>query len=155
MITTERGVCGVPRGASPWSRLRLALALPRALWFVYVVTFLAVGTAMNAIGTAFEIARFTHVWQIATVYLGIMLPIALMLRGRRWGEQYANALLPVGLMELGGYALRTSHAYPDNVLDRVLGERNFSLAMTLLFAGYIPLLNALVRVIHARITPRG
>ncbi|NNK17626.1 MAG: hypothetical protein HKP49_00575, partial [Maribacter sp.] len=38
-------------------------------------------------------------------------------------------------------ALGTSYAYPDNILDQFIGERNFTLGMALFFALYFPIGN--------------
>ena len=53
------------------------------------------------------------------------------------------------------YSLHSSYAYPGNLLDHFFSERNFSLAMTLFFSAYFPLLNALVSFVHARIAGRA
>ncbi len=44
-------------------------------------------------------------------------------------------------LEFSGYALQTSYAYGDNILDYFFGIRNFSLAMAIFFALYFPLGN--------------
>ena len=62
--------------------------------------------------------------------------------------QYAYGLIAMGLLEFIGYALETSYAYPDNILDTYFGPRNFSLAMTLFFAWYFPLGNWVVGKIY-------
>lgn len=116
-------------------------------WVTYIVTFFCVGTMMNQVGAWMQIARFTHDWQVITVYIFYMVPISVAFRDLPWWQQYLYGLLPMGLLELGGYALHTSYAYPGNLLDRILDPRNFSLAMTLFFAAYFPLLNALVALI--------
>ena len=55
--------------------------------------------------------------------------------------QYAYGLAAMGLLEFGGYALKTSYAYPNNLLDKLFDIRNFSLGMALFFALYFPLGN--------------
>jgi len=55
----------------------------------------------------------------------------------------------MALLEFGGYALETSYAYPNNLLDQLFNERNFSLGMALFFALYFPLGNWGVGKIHA------
>jgi hypothetical protein len=57
----------------------------------------------------------------------------------------------MGLLEFGGYAMGSSYAYPDNILDQLFGIRNFSLAMSLFFAWYFPLGNALVNWVYGKI----
>jgi len=54
----------------------------------------------------------------------------------------------MGILEFGGYALESSYAYPDNILDRFFNIRNFSLGMALFFAVYFPLGNSLVQFIY-------
>jgi hypothetical protein len=127
------------------------LYLPLSLWVTYAVTYFLAGTLMNQIGQWLAIARFTWWWQVITVYVLYMVPISVMFRRLPWWRQYLYGLLPMGLLEFGGYALHTSYAYPHNLLDRLFDERNFSLAMTLFFATYFPLLNALVSAIHGRL----
>jgi hypothetical protein len=128
--------------------LRDRLALPASLWATYAVTYCLTGTLMNQVGQWLEIARFTHWWQVITVYVLYMVPLSALFRRLPWWRQYLYGLFPMGLLEFGGYALHTSYAYPGNLLDRLFSERNFSLAMVLFFAAYFPLLNALVRGLH-------
>jgi hypothetical protein len=133
--------------------LRDKLYLPPSLWVTYAVTYFLVGTLMNQVGQWLEIARFTYWWQVITVYVLYMVPLSVIFRRLPGWQQYLYGLFPMGLLELGGYALQTSYAYPHNLLDRLLGERNFTLAMTLFFAAYFPLLNGLVSGIHGRLFP--
>ena len=131
--------------------LRAKLCLPTSLWVTYAVTYLLVGTLMNQVGQWLEIARFTHWWQVITVYVLYMVPLSVILRRLPWWQQYLYALFPMGLLEFGGFALHTSYAYPDNLIDRLFGARNFTLAMVLFFGTYFPLLNALVSSLHGRL----
>ena len=103
---------------------------------------------MNWVGQQLEIARFTFWWQVITCYIAYMVPISLLLRGLPFHQQYAYGLIAMALLEFGGYALETSYAYPDNVLDQFFNERNFSLGMALFFGLYFPLGNALVAKIY-------
>ena len=77
-----------------------------------------------------------------------MIPISLLLRGLPFHLQYAYGLVAMAFLEFGGYALETSYAYPDNLLDHWFGIRNFSLAMALFFALYFPAGNWLVQRIY-------
>lgn len=88
-----------------------------------------------------------------TVYLLYMIPISLILRGLPFHMQYAYGLIAMGLLEFGGYALETSIAFPNNILDQFFGERNFALAMALFFALYFPLGNWAVSKIYSLIWP--
>jgi len=125
-------------------RLRESFRLSAPHWALYILVFLLVGTLMNQAAQWLRIARFAHGWQVITVYDFYMLPISVAFRRLPWWQQYLYGLFPMGLLELGGYSLHSSYAYPGNWLDHVFSERNFSLAMTLFFAAYFPLLNALV-----------
>jgi hypothetical protein len=70
-----------------------------------------------------------------------MVPISLLLRGLPFHRQYAYGLIAMAFLEFSGYALQTSYAYDDNILDHLIGIRNFSLGMAIFFALYFPLGN--------------
>ena len=129
--------------------VRSKMAVPYRLWLLYVLIYGLWGLGMNALGAALEIARFTYLWQVFTVYILYMVPISLMLRGMSGFKQYAYGLVAMGLLEFAGYALETSYAYPENIVDQLFGVRNFSLAMSLFFALYFPLGNALVTFLYS------
>lgn len=118
------------------------------LLLVYCLVYVVWGLGMNWFGTVMEIARFTYWWQVITCYILYMVPISLLLRGRPFHEQYAYGLIAMGFLEFGGYALETSYAYPDNLLDRFFGGRTFALGMALFFALYFPAGNWLVERIY-------
>jgi hypothetical protein len=130
-----------------------AFRLTARQWATYAVTYFCVGTVMNLVGQWLEIARFTYWWQVITVYLLYMVPLSVLMRRLPWWQQYLYGLFPMGLLELGGYALHSSYAYPGNILDRWLDPRNFSLTMVLFFAAYFPLLNALVALLGRAFAP--
>lgn len=126
------------------------LKADRRLILVYVVVYFIWGVLMNHFGTITEIARFTNWWQVITVYLIYMVPVSLLLRGLPFHLQYAYGTVAMGFLEFVGYALGTSYAYPDNILDELFDIRNFSLAMTLFFALYFPVGNWVVsKIYHA------
>ncbi|UOY06472.1 hypothetical protein L0P88_21430 [Muricauda sp. SCSIO 64092] len=127
-----------------WTWARPKLTVDKRLLFTYCVVYFIWGMAMNWVGQQLEIARFTYWWQVITCYILYMVPISLLLRGLPFHMQYAYGLIAMGLLEFGGYALETSYAYPNNLLDQVFNERNFSLGMALFFALYFPLGNKLV-----------
>ena len=106
---------------------------------------------MDAFGSYIEIAKFTFWWQVITVYLIYMIPISLLLRGLPFHMQYAYGLIAMCLLEFGGYLFESSYAYPDNLMDQYLNIRNFSLGMSLFFALYFPLGNALVGWVYKSI----
>lgn len=128
------------------------LIVDKRLIAIYCLVYFAWGLLMNWVGIELEIARFTYWWQVFTCYILYMVPISLLLRNYSWHTQYAYGLIAMGLLELGGYALETSYAYPHNILDTLLGERNFSLAMTLFFGFYFPVGNWVVSKIFKRIS---
>ncbi len=136
------------RTTALYQHLRERLYLPTSLWIVYAVTYCLTGILMNQVGQWLEIARFTHWWQVITVYVLYMVPLSVIFRRLPWWQQYLYGLFPMGLLEFGGYALHTSYAYPNNLLDRLFSERNFTLAMVLFFGAYFPLLNSLVSRLH-------
>ena len=109
------------------------------------------GLAMNSFGQWAEIARFTYWWQIITCYLFYMVPVSILLRGLPWHMQYAYGLVAMGILEFLGYALETSFAYPQNLMDQFFGVRNFSLAMALFFGLYFPIGNWAVSVITRKV----
>lgn len=121
------------------------------LVLIYVVVYGCWGLIMDRFGTEMEIARFTHWWQVITVYLIYMIPISLLLKGLPFHMQYAYGLIAMGLLEFGGYALQTSYAYPENMLDHFFGIRNFSLGMALFFAFYFPVGNWVVGKIDEKL----
>ncbi len=127
----------------------IAWALPRLradkrLIALYCVVYFIWGFGMDWFGTQVEIARFTFWWQVITCYILYMIPISLLLRGLPFHTQYAYGLIAMGFLEFGGYALGTSFAYPNNLLDTFFDERTFALGMALFFALYFPLGNWMV-----------
>lgn len=121
------------------------------LILTYIVIYAVWGVGMDTIGARAEIARFTHWWQIITVYVCYMVPISLLLKGLPFHAQYAYGLVAMALLEFSGYALQTSYAYPDNLLDQFFNIRNFSLAMAIFFALYFPLGNWMVNKIYQKL----
>lgn len=122
-----------------WAKPKLLV--DTRLVLTYCVVYFLWGTLMNWVGNELAIARFTFWWQVITVYVIYMVPISLLLRGLPFHSQYAYGLIAMGLLEFSGYALKTSYAFPDNILDQLFTSRNFSLAMALFFALYFPLGN--------------
>lgn len=137
-------------GRPLWERILARFRAPVPLWALYIGVYLLAGLGMNGIGILLEVARFESWWQVFTVYVLYMVPVSLLVRDMPPFRQYAYGLLAMGLLEFGGYALETSYAYPENVLDRFFGVRNFALAMTLFFAAYFPAGNALVGWLYHR-----
>ncbi len=122
-----------------WARSQFNV--DKRLVLIYCVLYFLWGLGMNWFGTEMEIAKFTYWWQVISCYILYMVPISLLLRNQPYYTQYAYGLFAMGLLEFGGYALSTSYAYPNNIIDQIFGERNFALGMTLFFALYFPLGN--------------
>ncbi len=108
---------------------------------LYCIVYFLWGMAMDKFGTTVEIARFTYWWQVITCYIVYMVPISLLLRKLPFHAQYAYGLITMGFLEFGGYALRSSYAYPNNLLDQLFSPQNFALGMAMFFALYYPLGN--------------
>ena len=120
---------------------RSKFKVDKRLILVYVVVYFLWGTAMDNFGQMMQIAKFTYWWQVITVYIIYMVPISLLLRGLPFHRQYAYGLIAMAFLEFSGYALQTSYAYENNLLDQFFGIRNFSLSMAIFFALYFPLGN--------------
>ncbi|UII79478.1 hypothetical protein [Flagellimonas sp. CMM7] len=131
-----------------WSFVLEKVNVDKRLLVIYCTVYFLWGLGMNWFGAQMEIAEFTFWWQVITCYILYMVPISLVLRGLPFHMQYAYGLIAMGLLEFGGYALQTSYAYPNNILDQLFNIRNFSLGMALFFALYFPLGNWGVGKIH-------
>ena len=127
------------------------LKVDKRLIAIYCIVYFSWGMLMNWFGAEVQIARFTFWWQVISCYIIYLVPLSLLLRGLPFHAQYAYGLVAMGLLEFGGYALKTSYAYPDNLLDQFFNIRNFSLAMALFFAVYFPLGNWAVGKIYQRL----
>jgi len=131
-----------------WQWALTKLKVDKKLLLIYCVVYFSWGLLMNWFGAQVAIAKFTFWWQVITCYILYMVPISLLLRGLPFHQQYAYGLVAMGLLEFGGYALETSYAYPNNLLDQFFNERNFSLGMALFFALYFPAGNWAVNKIY-------
>ena len=96
---------------------------------------------MNELGTWLRVARFISKWQIISVYLLYLVPLALYVRGFSWFQQYLYSLFFIALLEFAGYSLKTSFIYENNLVDKAFTRSNFSLFMVLFFSLYIPFAN--------------
>jgi hypothetical protein len=114
------------------------LNVDRKLILIYIIIYFVWGMGMNEFGNAVEIAKFTYWWQVITVYIFYMVPISLLLRKLPFHAQYAYGLIAMSFLEFGGYAMESSYAFPENLLDQFFTVRNFSLGMALFFALYFP-----------------
>lgn len=123
-------------------------ATPR-LYVLYSVVYFVVGTINNQIGQWLQIARFRYDFQVFTCYVLYLVPWSLAVRRETRFQQYLYGLLALSMLELAGYSFGTSIPYPNNIIDRVLGERNFTLFMTVVFAGLLPLGNWLIEQLNS------
>lgn len=121
------------------------------LVLIYVIVYFSWGVLMNSFGKWAKIARFKYWWQIITCYIVYMIPISLLLKGLPWYQQYAYGLFFMGILEVSGYAIKSSIAYDDNILDKIFTRTNFALCMTLFFAAYFPIGNWVVGMIYEMI----
>lgn len=124
-----------------WNFVLQKVSVDKRLLAIYCIVYFLWGTGMDWFGEQMEIAKFTYWWQVITCYILYMVPISLILRGLPFHMQYAYGLVAMGFLEFAGYALQTSYAYPNNILDQLFNIRNFSLGMALFFALYFPLGN--------------
>ena len=124
------------------------LKVDKQLILVYVLIYFTWGLCMNYFGSYMHIARFTYWWQIITCYILFMVPVSLLLRGLPFHTQYAYGLVAMALCEFGDYTIRSSYAYPDNLLDKFFSPQNFLLGMALFFVLYFPLGNWVVDKIY-------
>lgn len=99
---------------------------------------------MNGLGKALRIAEFVSWWQVVSCYVLYLVPASLLVRRHGLFQQYLYGLVTLAPLELAGYALGTSRAFPGNLVDRFLGERNFTLAMVVFFACFLPVGNRTV-----------
>lgn len=129
-----------------WAKTKLNV--DKRLIALYCIVYFLWGMLMDWFGTQVEIARFTYWWQVITVYVLYMVPVSLLLRKLPFHTQYAYGLVAMCLLEFGGYALESSYAYPNNLLDQFFNERNFALGMALFFALYFPIGNWAVQKIY-------
>ncbi len=137
-----------------WDWFKLKLTVDKRLILVYCIIYFIWGMLMNWFGAEVQIAKFTYWWQVITCYIFYMVPISLLLRSLPFHAQYAYGLVAMCLLEFGGYALKTSYAYPNNLLDEFFNVRNFSLAMALFFALYFPAGNWAVGNVHRFLFPK-
>jgi len=127
------------------------LNVDRKLIALYCVVYFCWGMLMDWFGTQMELARFTYWWQVITCYIIYMVPVSLLLRDFPFHRQYAYGLIAMCALEFGGYALGSSYAYPNNLIDQFFDIRNFSLGMALFFAFYFPLGNWAVNKLYQKI----
>jgi len=111
---------------------------------LYAALYLVWGLCMNGLGKLLRIAEFVSWWQVVSCYVLYLVPASLLVRRYGAFQQYLYGLLALAPLELAGYAIGSSRAYPGNLVDQALGERNFTLAMVVFFAWVLPLGNRAV-----------
>jgi len=119
-------------------------ATPRQ-YVLYAVIYFIWGSASDTIGKLLLIAEFRHWRQILTCYVGYLVPVSLLVRKKSILEQYVYGVVALAPLKLLGYALGTSIAHDGNLLDAMIGPRNFTLAMCVFFGIIPPIGNSLVR----------
>ncbi len=129
-------------------QVRDRFKVSRQLLAIYVILYTLVGFAMHFFGDWAKIARFASVYQVFSCYVIMMVPISLLIREFRWYDQYAYGFVAIAVIEFVGYGLGTSIAFEGNILDKLFGPHNFTLAMSLFVAFYFPLGNWAVAKIH-------
>ena len=136
------------RGA--WTRLSETSWL---MWGVYLTIYLLLGSILQLSAPYIRVARFAYDWQVVTLYGFYLVPISVLLRGRPWHTQYAYALMAIAPIDILGFSLHTSLAYPNNRLDAIVGERNFTL-MFVILAAWIPFFgNMFVEIVTKQLEP--
>jgi hypothetical protein len=130
------------------------IAATRRQYLLYAALYFVCGLAMHFTGKALVIAEFVNWWQVIPCYVLYLAPASLLVRHREVFEQYLFGLFVLAPLELIGYALGSSIAHDGNLLDELLGPRNFTLAMTVFFAGIPPAGNAAVARLEALLDRR-
>ncbi|MFP5289220.1 MAG: hypothetical protein ACLGI9_26020 [Thermoanaerobaculia bacterium] len=105
---------------------------PRRLWLLYLFVYFCMGGVVQLILPYINIAYFSRPWQFATLYCGFLVPLSMPLRGQPWHRQYAYFVTAIMPIEIGAFILGTSVAYPHNILEPIVGMRNFTLAMVMI-----------------------
>jgi hypothetical protein len=117
-----------------WLRI---LSTPRQMWYIYALVYLTLGASLQMTAPYTRVARFAHDWQVISLYGFYLIPLSALLRGEPWHRQYVYALAAIAPIDVAGFALHTSLAYPYNFIDSLLGERNFTLVFVML-ASWLP-----------------
>ena len=144
----------LPQKRHLFCTIRQAIDLLKAdqvTYLLYLLLYIPTGFMMNALGKYFQIGEYAYWWQVLTCYGLYLVPASLLVRRRNIFDQYLAGLLIIAMLELPAYAVGTSIAHPDNILDRILSPRNYTLFMTVFFAGLIPLGNWAVKTLHDRL----
>mmetsp|Transcript_3021 Transcript_3021/g.4432 ORF Transcript_3021/g.4432 Transcript_3021/m.4432 type:complete len:169 (-) Transcript_3021:6-512(-) len=118
-------------------------------YFLYISFYFGVGLFMNQLGILLSIAQFRYTFQVFTCYVCYLVPCSIAVSHLKLFDQYLYGLFFLAPLEIGGYALESSIAFPNNLIDVLFGVRNFSLFMVVFFALYIPLGNLSILAIES------
>jgi hypothetical protein len=130
-----------------------ASATPRSMWIIYALIYLSAGGTLQLLAPDIRVARLAHDWQVITLYGFFLVPLSILLREEPWHRQYAYALVAIAPIDVIGFAIHSSIAYPYNLIDWAVGERNFTLTFVMI-ASWIPFLgNKLVANVAAWVLP--
>jgi hypothetical protein len=113
------------------------LRCPPSVLVRYLAVYILVGWVLQMNADHIHIARFARSWQVVTMYGCVLVPLSLLLRRLPWHMQYAYSVVVIAPMDLAGFAIHSSVAYPGNILEEVFGPRSFTLAFVLI-AAWIP-----------------
>ena len=119
------------------------------------VVFLCTGVIMNSFGKWAGIAEFKYWWQVATCYLGFVVPLALFVRGLSFPLQYCVCVAAFIPLEVGGYAIGSSIAHDGNPFEAAFGMRNFTAVMVAGVALIPPIGLRISEAVHKLIMGRG
>lgn len=106
--------------------------LPRKLWLVYLVVYFVMGGCVQLVLPFINIAYWARPWQFATLYCFFLVPLSVLVRDLPWYRQYAYFVTAIMPLEIVAFTLHTSLAYPENILDPIVGIRNFTLTMVMI-----------------------
>jgi hypothetical protein len=115
---------------------------------IYIVNFFLIGLLMHNVGGYLKLAQFNHWSQVIWNYVLYIAPVAYFLRDFDIFHQYTYGVLALSIIEVYGYATNNSYIYPNNVLDKIFGERNFALLMTITLPLVIPVGNYICQKIE-------
>jgi hypothetical protein len=138
-----------------WKSIVDRLAATRRQYQIYAAVYLLCGFAMNGLGKLLHIAEFVSWWQVISCYGLYLLPASLLVRRLPLLRQYLYGLLTLAPLELVGYAIGSSRAFDANLIDHIVGPRNFTLVMVVFFGWSLPVGNRIVALLDARLPTRA
>jgi hypothetical protein len=113
------------------------------LWLLYFIVYVVGGGTLQLAAPYLRIAAFLHNWQVFSLYGLFLVPLSILLRGRPWHSQYAYSVVAIAPVDIVGFAIGTSVAYPGNLIERIVGPRSFTLTFVVI-AGWIPVAGNIV-----------